>query len=42
MSKRPVTNDYHDAGDLAYMFRKQNPRTLDEIDVLLQRQEKIR
>ena len=42
MSKRPVTNDYHEPGDISYIFRHQNPRTLDEIDVLLHRQEKIK
>lgn len=37
-SKRPVTHSYHDDGDISYLFRSQDPRTLAEIDTLLQRQ----
>lgn len=42
MSKRPVTSEHQEPGDISFLFRAQNRRTLDEIDVLLRRQEKLR
>jgi hypothetical protein len=42
MSKRPVLKSYEQPGDLSYSFRTQNARTLDEIDTLLQRQERLK
>ena len=42
MSKKPVTSGNQEAGDISFLFRTQNPRTLDEIDILLQRKEKMR
>ncbi len=42
MSKRPVTKDHQDAGDMSYLFRTQEARTLAEIDTLILRQEYLR
>ena len=41
-TKRGVTIDQFVPGDIAYLFRTQYNRSLDEIDQLLQRQAFIR
>lgn len=38
MSKRPVTKDHQDPGDMSLLFRTQEARSLAEIDTLIQRQ----
>ena len=40
--KRPVTFGNFEQGDVTFSFRRQNNRSLTEIDQLLQSQEKIR
>ena len=42
MSKVPVTKEYHKEGNISYLFRTQDARTLAEVDTLLLRQQKLR
>jgi hypothetical protein len=42
MSKVPVTKEYEKPGELGFLFRTQDARTLAEVDTLLLRQEKLR
>ena len=42
MGRKGATWDSFNGGDISFLFRRQEKRTLDEIDTLILRQETLR